>query len=80
MKNILYYIISLLDNNWGYSTHLQKRYTIGDVVKIGKHRKSDTPFYIGESVTIVETGRHDYLVRNERGISWCIYQFEISCE
>lgn len=77
MKKILWRLINFLDNNWGYSTPLQERFTIGENVTISKHKKEDTPFSIREKVTIVETGRHDYLVVNAAGKRWTVYQFEI---
>lgn len=78
MKKLLWKLIELLDNNWGYSTPLQKRFNIGDVVKISIHKKHDTTFKVGEEVKILETGRHDYLVSNLKGIKAIVYQFELS--
>ena len=77
MKKLLWKLIELLDNNWGYSTSLQKRFSVGDVVKISIHRKRGTVFSVSEKVKILETGRHDYLVSNEKGIKAIVYQFEL---
>lgn len=78
MKKLLWKLIELLDNNWGYSTPIQKRFNVGDKVKMSIHRKHDTAFNVGEEVTILETGRHDYLVVNKKGIKSIVYQFELS--
>jgi hypothetical protein len=47
------------------------------VVKISIHRKHGTVFSVSEKVKILETGRHDYLVSNEKGIKAIVYQFEL---
>ncbi len=78
MKKLLWKLITILDNNWGYSTPLQKRFNIGDTVKMSIHKKSDTVFNVSEQVTILETGRHDYLVVNDKGVKAIVYQFELS--
>lgn len=65
-----------IDDNWGYSTPKQKRFKIGQVVKVSNKRSINSIFEIGDSVAIVETGRHDYLVGNEKGKE-CVYQFEL---
>lgn len=76
MKKILWSLLKLADNNHGYSTPLQKRFKIGDLCKI-RYCISDHKFKIDEVVTIIETGRHDYLVENESGVKSCVYQFEL---
>ena len=77
MKKIIWKLLEMLDDNWGYSTSLQKRFKPGSQVTMSKHKKSDTPFRIGEEVVVLENGRHDYLVQNSDGKKWVVYQFEI---
>jgi hypothetical protein len=78
MKKLVWKLINILDNNHGYSTPLQKRFDVGDIVKMSIHKKPDTIFRINEEVKILETGRHDYLVENIRGLKAVVYQFELS--
>ena len=78
MKNILWKLLGIFDNNWGYSTPLQNRFEINDKCKISEFRTKYTPLEIGEEVTIIETGRQDYLVRNEDGTMAIVFQFELS--
>jgi len=67
----------MIDNNHGYSTPLQKRFKIGENVRISFDKRNDTPYITGEIVMIIETGRHDYLVKNLKGVKRCVYQFEL---
>lgn len=78
MKTILWFLISLFDNNWGYTTPLQKRFNVGDKCKISQHKSKENTFEVGEEVTIVENGRHDYLVKNRNGKMIIVYQFELT--
>jgi len=78
MKKLLWKLLKLVDNNWGYSTPIQQRFKIGDKCRIHFCYTENTGFISGETVTIIETGRHDYLVRNESGNQSCVYQFELS--
>ncbi len=63
----------MVDNNWGYSTPLQKRFKIGDRVKISIHSKliAHTP------ATIIQFGRHDYLIEDDNLEKHIVYQFEL---
>lgn len=65
-----------IDDNWGYSTPKQKRFKVGQIVRVSNRRSINSIFEIGDSVAIVENGRHDYLVRNQRGQE-VVYQFEL---
>lgn len=67
----------MVDNNWGYSTPLQKRFIINDKCRISNLKTQYTPLEIGDEVTIIETGRHDYLVRRADGIMVVVFQFEL---
>lgn len=78
MKNLLYWIISLLDSNRGYATQTQKRFKKGDKVTITALKLPDTPYPLGEEVTIIEYGRYDYLVKDIDGVRHVVYQFEIT--
>ena len=73
MKKILWFLLSKVDSNWGYSTPLQKRFKVGDRVKISTHSKliAHTP------ATIIETGRHDYLIEDDNLQKYFVYQFEL---
>ena len=73
MKKILWFLLNIVDDNWGYSTPLQKRFKVGDRVKISNHSKliTHTP------ATIIETGRHDYLIEDDNLQKHVVYQFEI---
>jgi hypothetical protein len=73
MKKILWFLLSLVDNNWGYSTPLQKRFKVGDRVKISTHSKliAHTP------ATIIECGRCDYLIMDDDFQKHIVYQFEL---
>jgi len=73
MKKILCKLLEILDNNWGYSTPLQKRFKVGDRVKISTHSKliAHTP------ATIIETGRQDYLIEDDNLQKHIVYQFEL---
>jgi hypothetical protein len=77
MKKILWFLLEKFDNNWGYTTPLQKRFKIGDIVKISHFKLYATQLEFGEQVTILETGRHDYLVENSKGVKAVVYQFEL---
>ncbi len=73
MKNFLWYLLSKVDNNWGYTTPLQKRFKAGDRVKTSIHSKliAHTP------ATIIECGRHDYLIEDDNLQKHIVYQFEL---
>ena len=73
MKKILWLLLSIVDDNLGYSTPLQKRFKIGDRVKISIHSKliPHTP------ATIIEYGRHDYLIQDDNLEKHVVYQFEL---
>ena len=73
MKRILWFLLSKVDDNWGYSTPLQKRFKVGDRVKISTHSKliAHTP------ATIIETGRQDYLIEDDNLVKHVVYQFEL---
>jgi hypothetical protein len=77
MKKLLWKLLELVDNNWGYTTPLQKRFNVGDKCKISSFKTKYTPLEINDVVTIVETGRHDYLVTRADGITVAVFQFEI---
>jgi len=66
-----------LVNNDGYETQKQKRFKPNDIVVITTLRKDETPYKVGEIVTILENGRHDYLVINNNGLKSIVYQFEL---
>jgi hypothetical protein len=76
MKKILWKLLERFDDNWGYTTPLQKRFEIGKKCFISAFKTNGTKFEIGEEVTVIETGRHDYLVENENGKA-IVYQFEL---
>lgn len=78
MKKILWKLLKIVDNNWGYTTPLQERFNIGDKCKISGNKTNNIKFKFGEEVTIIETGRHDYLVENDKGIKDVVYQFELN--
>ncbi len=79
MKKIIWKLLSVLDNNWGYTTPLQLRYKRGDVLSISSFKTQNTPYDIGTDVVIIETGRHDYLVCDfTTGTKKCVYQFELN--
>jgi hypothetical protein len=78
MKKILWKLLEIVDSNWGYTTPLQKRFQRGDKYKISHHKTPQTKFDVGEIVFIIETGRHDYLVQNDKGIKGVVYQFELN--
>lgn len=73
MKRLLWFLLSKVDSNWGYNTPLQKRFKVGDRVKISTHSKliAHTP------ATILETGRHDYLIEDDNLVKHVVYQFEL---
>jgi len=73
MKNILWFLLNLVDNNRGYTTPLQKRFKIGDRVRISYHSKLTTH----TPATIVELGRHDYLIKDDNGEMHVVYEFEL---
>ena len=78
MKRILWKLLKIFDNNWGYTTPTQERFQIGRERKISRNKNVETKFEIGEIVHIVETGRHDYLVQNNKGVKGVVYQFELN--
>ena len=73
MKTILWELLKLLDDNYGYSTPLQQRFKVGDRVKISPHSKliTHTP------ATIIEFGRYDYLIEDDNHQKHIVYQFEL---
>ena len=78
IKKLLWLILPLVDDNWGYTTPIQKRFKVGDKCFITY--RPDTrigDFPLATPVTIVEFGRHDYLVKNNQGKMQIVYQFEI---
>lgn len=76
MVKILWFFTRLFDNNHGYSTVIQKRYKVGDVCRISKHKTNDVHLNVGDPVVIVENGRHDYLIETKDG-RFVVYQFEL---
>ena len=78
MKRILWKLLKIVDNNWGYTTPIQERFKIGDECKISRNKTKDIKFEIGEVVHVIETGRHDYLVCNNSGVRDVVYQFELT--
>ena len=77
IKAILWKLLSWADDNWGYSTPLQKRFKPGDKKRISAYKLQDTQLEFREDVIILERGRHDYLVENEQGQKAVVYQFEL---
>ena len=85
MIRLIWKLLNFLDNNHGYSTPLQKRFKVGDIVSISSFKQeptiqsrfADSNFKIGTQVTIIENGRHDYLVENNKGKKGIFYQFEL---
>jgi hypothetical protein len=77
MKKLLWGLLKMFDNNWGYTTPLQERFKIGDKCRISNFKTKFTPLEIGDEVNVIETGRHDYLVRRNDGLTVVVYQFEI---
>jgi hypothetical protein len=53
IQRLLWFLLSKVDNNWGYSTPLQKRFKVGDRVKISTHSK----LTVHTPATIIEIGR-----------------------
>ena len=78
MKKILWKLLKMIDNNLGYTKPLQERFNIGRECKISHNKTNDTKFDVGEIVHIIETGRHDYLVQNNKGVKGVVYQFELN--
>ena len=77
MKKLLWKILEMIDDNHGYSTPLQKRFEVGDKFRVSFGKHENTPYITGEIVTIIETGRHDYLVRDSKGVQHCVYHYEL---
>jgi len=77
MKKILWKLLSIVDNNWGYTTPLQKRFQINDKCKISIFKQICTKYSVGDEVTIIETGRHDYLVSDKNGVKEIVLQIEL---
>lgn len=73
MKKILWFLLHKVDGNLGYSTPLQKRFKVGDRVKISTNSKliAHTP------AIILETGRYDYLIEDDNCQKHIVYQFEL---
>mgnify|MGYP003644057011 FL=1 len=76
MKNILWSLLYAIDNNWGYTTQLQRRFKVGDIVKITSNKTIENKFEVDSVAKIIETARHDYLIE-QNGIKIIVYQFEI---
>jgi len=77
MKKILWKLLEKFDNNHGYTTPLQKRFKVGDRCKISSFKMKETQFAIGDFVDIIEIGRQDYLIVNNRDEKTVVYQFEL---
>lgn len=77
MKKILWGLLEIFDDNWGYYTPLQKRFNVNDKCRISSLKTKYVPLEIGDLVTVIETGRQDYLVRREDGITVVVFQFEL---
>jgi len=77
MLKILWNLINKFDNNLGYSTPLQKRYSKGDFARISNYKLSETKISTNEVVMIVETKRHDYLIKDGNNTLHIVYQFEL---
>jgi hypothetical protein len=75
MIRILWVLLNLFDNNWGYSTPLQERFKVGDRVKISIHSRLKRHYRT--NATIIETGRHDYLIKRDNGKLHVVYEFEL---
>ena len=73
MKRLLWTLLRLIDDNWGYSTPIQQRFKVGERVKISEHSALVT----NEPVTIMEFGRHDYLIKDSIEVMHIVYQFEL---
>ena len=73
MKKILWKLLEMVDDNWGYSTPLQRRFKVGDRVKISRHSKliTHTP------ATIIGLCRFDYLIIDGNDEKHRVYQFEL---
>lgn len=78
MKKLLWKLLKIIDDNWGYTTPIQERFHIGCKCKISNYKTEHTKFEIGEIVCIIETGRYDYLVQNNDGVKCVVYQFELN--
>jgi len=76
MKKLLWFLLSKVDNNWGYSTPLQKRFKVGDRVKISTHSRL-IELIPHTQATIIETGRYDYLIEDDNLVKHVVYQFEL---
>ena len=76
MLKLLWKLLEYYDNNWGYTTPLQKRFEIGEFVRVSKFKTKECKFNVGDVVKILETGRHDYLI-SRNNILDVVYQFEL---
>lgn len=77
MKKFLWFLLHAVDSNWGYTTPIQERFEIGHSVVISPFKLEHTSYVVGTKVTIIETGRHDYLVEDINGVKCIVYQFEL---
>lgn len=77
MIKILWKLLEFFDSNWGYFTPLQKRFNVNDKCRISTLKTQYVPLEVGDLVTVIETGRRDYLVRREDGITVVVFQFEL---
>jgi hypothetical protein len=77
MKNLFWKLLGSIYESWGYSTPTQERFKAGQIVCVSANKEKNTPFIVGEHVTVIETGRHDYLVRNSSDAIYVVYQFEL---
>lgn len=70
-------------SQWGYSTPKQYRYAKGDEVILtsdhisARHDNFTLEQYKDCTWTVLETGRHDYLLQNEDGVNIIVLQSEI---
>ncbi len=77
MIKLLWWLLEIFDDNWGYSTSIQKRYKVGDKVLISSLQDSPCGFKVGQEVTIDEIGRHDYLIENSEYELAVVYQHQL---
>lgn len=79
IKKLLWWLLAKLEGNHGYSTPIQKRFNVGDVVKINKAfaLEATRKFIGGGEIVVEEIGRHDYLIKNDMGERLVDYQFEL---
>ncbi len=76
MKNLLWWFYDLVTNNRGYVTPKQKRFEVGDVVRISTFCLNNK-LKPGEMVVVIENSRYDYLVESFNGEKYIVFQFEL---